>query len=188
MKRHRVSSLVAGMACLVTTRAFPVTFVLVVGVFLTLVSWQTAQARAAMPRQAQAPESQGLPDAPGKALVERACIVCHGFEYLVPSVRTVSQWRDVLAVMRQYGAQASDEEWKAMTEYIAANIAYLSMNKATAEEIRLVFGVSEKIAQNVVAYRDKEGSFKTIEDLKNVPDLDPKAIDALKARLTFVTD
>jgi len=162
-----------------------VAFVPLLGAFLAALSLQTAHARDARPLQAQASGSQELPDAPGKALVERACIVCHGLEYVVPSERTVSQWRDVLAVMKQYGAQASDEEWKAMTEYVAANIAYLNVNKATSEEIALVFGVNEKIAQGVVAYRDTQGGFKAIEDLKAAPDLDAKKVDALKPRLLF---
>ena len=126
-----------------------------------------------------------LPDAPGKEVLARVCSVCHGLDYLVPSDRTAPQWRDTLATMKTAGALASDEEWKAMAEYVMANIAYLNVNKATVEEVRLVFDVDEKIAQGLVAYRDTQGGFKTIEDLQQVPDLDSKRIDALKARLIF---
>lgn len=170
-------------------RLFPFTCVRLVVSCVAVLSFSTVHAVARAPRSPQSTaESDGLPDAPGKELVERACSVCHGLNYLVPSDRTVPQWRDTLGAMRTAGAQANDEEWKAIVEYFMANLAYLSMNKATADDIRLVFGVNEKIAEAVVAYRDKEGSFKTIEDLKKVPDLDPKKVDALKARLIFATN
>jgi competence protein ComEA len=126
-----------------------------------------------------------LPDAPGKALVEQVCGTCHGLELLAPSTRTAAQWRDTLAVMKTSGAKASDEEWKAIDRYFMANLAYLNVNKATADEIRLVFDVADEIAQALVAQRDKQGGFKTLDDLKQVPDLDQKRVEALKARLTF---
>jgi competence protein ComEA len=163
-----------------------VAFTVVLGTFVATFSLHTARPSTALPLQTQVPGAPGvLPDAPGKEVVARVCIVCHGLDYLVPSDRTASQWRDTLANMKQAGALASDEEWKMMTEYVMANIAYLNMNKATAEEIRLVFAVGEKLAQGVVAYRDKQGGFKTLEDLKQAPELDPKKIDALKTRLIF---
>jgi competence protein ComEA len=126
-----------------------------------------------------------LPDAPGKALVEQVCGTCHGLELLAPSTRTAAQWRDTLAVMKTSGAKASDEEWKAIDQYFMANLAYLNVNTATADEIGLVFDVADKIAQAVVAQRDKQGGFKTVDDLKQVPDLDQKRVEALKGRLTF---
>jgi len=135
---------------------------------------------------AAAPAQAGpLPDAPGKALAEQVCGTCHGLELLAPSTRTAAQWRDTLAVMKTSGASASDEEWKALTEYFMATLAYLNVNKATVEDVRLVFDIPEKLAQAVVAERDKQGGFKTIDDLEQIADLDQKKIEALKARLSF---
>lgn len=138
-----------------------------------------------MPLPVQASADEALPDAPGKAVVARICTQCHGTEYIVPSERSVQVWRDTIDLMRGYGAEASDEDWKTVTDYIIGNLAHLNVNKAPAEDIGLVFAVNEKIAQGVVAYRDTQGGFKTIDDLKKAPDLDPQKIDALKPRLTF---
>lgn len=126
-----------------------------------------------------------LPDAPGRALVEQVCGTCHGLDYLAPSTRTAAQWRDTLAVMKTSGAKASDDEWKTLSEYFMANLAYLNVNKATVDEVRLVFSVPEKVAQAVVAERDKRGGFTTIDDLAQFPDLDRKKLEAMKARLSF---
>jgi competence protein ComEA len=40
-------------------------------------------------------------------------------------------------------------------------------------------------AAAVVDYRKKNGDFKTIDDLKKVPDVDGKKLDAKKDRLAF---
>ncbi len=142
-----------------------------------------ALGEAAAPARAQ--PGGPLPDAPGKGLAEQVCGTCHGLELLAPSTRTAAQWRDTLAVMKTSGAKASDEEWKALTEYFMANLAYLNVNKATADDVRLVFNVPEKVAQALVTARDTQGGFKTIDDLKQIPELDQKRVEALKARLTF---
>jgi DNA uptake protein ComE-like DNA-binding protein len=48
-----------------------------------------------------------------------------------------------------------------------------------------VLGVTMGVAEGVVAYRDARGGFKTIDDLKGVPELDAATIDALAPRLLF---
>jgi competence protein ComEA len=133
----------------------------------------------------QQPQIETLPDAPGRQLVEQVCATCHGVDLLVPSSRTAAQWRDTMGAMKTAGAKASDEDWKTIVEYLMGNIAFLNVNKATVEDVRLVFAVPEKVAQAVIAARDKQGGFKTIDDLKQVPDLDQKRLEAVKARLTF---
>ncbi|MGH9255809.1 MAG: ComEA family DNA-binding protein [Vicinamibacterales bacterium] len=152
-------------------------------------SRQIVHAGAAGPLLRQAPaesaQSKGLPDAPGRESVDRLCTMCHGVEYITDTERTVPLWRDTLDLMKGYGAVATDDEWKTIADYIVANLALLDVNKATAEDIGAFFAVGEKVATNVVAYRDKQGGFKAIEDLKKAPDLDGNKVDALKARLIF---
>ncbi|MBI3048266.1 MAG: helix-hairpin-helix domain-containing protein [Acidobacteria bacterium] len=160
---------------------FPAAFALGVALAGAALPLGTAHAGGA----ARGAQAAVLPDAPGKALVEQVCATCHGVDLLVPSTRTATQWRDTIGAMKTAGAKASDEEWKAINEYIMGNLAYLNVNKATAEDVRLVFSVADKVAQALVAYRDKQGGFKTLDDLKQVPDVDPKRVDALKERLTF---
>jgi competence ComEA-like helix-hairpin-helix protein len=134
---------------------------------------------------AQQPQVEVLPDAPGKQLVEQVCATCHGVDLLVPSSRTAAQWRDTMGAMKTAGAKASDEDWKTIVEYIMGNIAFLNVNKATVEDVRLVFAVPEKVAQAIVAVRDEQGGFKTIDDLKQIPDLDQKRVEEVKGRVTF---
>lgn len=139
---------------------------------------------AAQANQAPAPPDK-LPEAPGKAVLTRVCTVCHGVDVIVDTPRTVPVWVDTVLLMKDFGAEASDEDWKTVTDYLIVHLAHLDVNKATAREIGQVFGVSDAIAAGVVAYRDTQGGFKSLDDLKKAPDLDAGKIDAVKERLIF---
>ena len=165
-------------------RPFSALFAPAVVLFLIAVSSQPTLTGAVMAPARQA-GAEALPDAPGKSVVAKVCTACHGIDYLVPSERTAPVWKDLLDLMKSYGAEATDDEWRTIHDYIMVNLAYLSVNKATADDVAAVFGVSVKIAEEVVAYRDTQGGFTTIDDLKKAPNLDAAKVDALALRLVF---
>ena len=132
----------------------------------------------------QAPADK-LPEAPGKAVLTTMCTSCHGTDVITDAPRTVPSWVDTVLSMKDFGAQGSDEDWKAVTDYIVVNLAHLEVNKSTAAELAQVLRVSEKVAEGVVAYREKQGGFKAIADLKQAPGLDAATIDTLASRLIF---
>ena len=113
------------------------------------------------------------------------CTSCHGTDVITDAPRTVPSWVDTVLSMKDFGAQGSDEDWKAVTDYIVVNLAHLEVNKSTAAELAQVLRVSEKVAEGVVAYREKQGGFKAIADLKQAPGLDAATIDTLASRLIF---
>jgi competence protein ComEA len=135
--------------------------------------------------QAAAQGPDKLPEAPDKKLVVGVCTSCHDSSIMTDGPRTISSWIDVVYLMKDFGAMATDDEWTAVTNYLIANLALVEVNKAEASHVQLVFGVSEAGAKDVIAYRDKQGGFKTIDDLKMAPGLDAAKIDALKDRLVF---
>jgi competence protein ComEA len=126
-----------------------------------------------------------LPEAPGKAVFVAVCTSCHDATLTTDSPRTIEGWVDVMYLMKDFGATATEEQWKTVTDYLVTHLALVEMNKAEAAHVQLVFGVDDAVAKEVVAYRDKQGGFKTIDDLKKAPGLDAAKIDALKERLLF---
>ena len=60
-----------------------------------------------------------------------------------------------------------------------------TMYKAGPDELQKGLGLTGKEAQALVSYREKNGDFKTIEQLKKVPDIDGAKIDAKKDSITF---
>jgi competence protein ComEA len=60
----------------------------------------------------------------------------------------------------------------------------ININTATVEELATLPGVGNTIAKNIVEYREKNGSFKTIEELKNVKGIGDKKFEAIKDSIT----
>jgi competence ComEA-like helix-hairpin-helix protein len=58
-------------------------------------------------------------------------------------------------------------------------------NLATAADITQKLSLSKSEADAIVAYRDKNGKFKEIANLKQVPGVDPAKIEAAKGRIEF---
>jgi competence protein ComEA len=131
------------------------------------------------------PQADTLPEGAGKDVVARICTMCHGTDYITDTQRTIPAWREIVELMKGYGAMATDDEWKTITDYIVVTLAALNANKAPASDVAQFFAVDAKVAEGVVAYRDKQGGFKTIDDLKKAPGLEAGKIDALQARLVF---
>ena len=88
------------------------------------------------------------------------------------------------------GAQGSDEDFQAILDYLSKNFLGeaarpLNVNTATSVELESVLLLLRKEAAAVIAYREKNGLFKSVDDLKKVPGIDAKKIDAQKDRLYF---
>jgi len=100
-----------------------------------------------------------------------------------------SGWTDLLNQMIQNGAQGSDDDFSAILQYLVTNFGPMppkvNVNKATAMNLRSWLGMPEKEAEDIVAYREQHGDFKTIDDLKKVPGVDANFIDSIKGTLTF---
>lgn len=130
-----------------------------------------------------------LPDGPGKDTLIRVCSKCHSPTNVVANGQTRDGWEDTLTKMAGLGASASDEEFTEILDYLVKNFPpvtkKINMNKATASELESQLGFTAKQAESIVAYREKNGAFKTSDDVKHVPDLNANDVDARRNRMTF---
>jgi len=62
-----------------------------------------------------------LPDGPGKNLVETRCALCHDLERVADVKRQKKTWSVIVADMVTWGATATPEEAKTISDYLAAN-------------------------------------------------------------------
>ena len=60
----------------------------------------------------------------------------------------------------------------------------LDLNQATVDELDALPGVGPAIARRIVAFREKNGAFKRIEDLMNVRGIGEKTFLRLRDRIT----
>ena len=56
----------------------------------------------------------------------------------------------------------------------------VNINKASKEELQTLQGIGESTAQKIIDYREQNGNFKQIEDIKNVPGIGDSKFEAIK--------
>lgn len=60
----------------------------------------------------------------------------------------------------------------------------ININSADSIELQQLSGIGEKKAEQIMSYRQENGSFQKIEDLKNVSGIGEKTFEALRANIT----
>lgn len=67
----------------------------------------------------------------------------------------------------------------------AASGDLINLNTATAADLQKLNGIGEKKAEQIIAYRQEKGSFKSIDELKEVSGIGDKTFAAIKDQLTI---
>jgi competence protein ComEA len=164
-------------------------FAIVSSVALASTSPQEPQSAPAQPAQKTPVKYPQLPEGPGKETLIKACSKCHSPTNVIANGQAREGWEETTLKMVGLGATGSDEDFTEIVDYLVKNFppstVKVNMNKASASEIESQLGFSTKQAEDIVAYREKAGSFKTPEDLKRVPQMDAKEVDARRNRMTF---
>ena len=65
-----------------------------------------------------------------------------------------------------------------------AKSALVNLNTATEADFQTISGIGQKRAQDIIAYREANGRFKSVDDLKNVPGIGAKTLEKLKEYVT----
>lgn len=129
--------------------------------------------------------AQELPNGPGKDTFQKACTACHGAELVTIMTDTKAGWTSTVEDMVSKGADMTDADKDKVITYLATAFPNpTNVNKATAKELETALEISSAEAEAVVAYRTKNGDFKTLNDLKKVPEVAAK-VDAKKTRVVF---
>ena len=135
---------------------------------------------------AATPAEQQFPDGPGKDTLKRVCAGCHGPEIVFGRAQTREEWSQIIIEMATGGAQGSVDEFGEIVDYLTKYFPkQINVNKAPADQLAAVLELPVKDAEALVRYREQNGAFKSIEDLKKVPDLDVRKVEAKKDRLVF---
>lgn len=63
------------------------------------------------------------------------------------------------------------------------NSGKININKATSEELQKVSGIGPSLAEKIISYRNSNGKFNSIEDLKNISGIGDKKFETIKEHL-----
>lgn len=92
--------------------------------------------------------------------------------------------------MIKLGADGSDEELEAVLTYLSTHFGPetpgpVNINTARAIELEAALLLPRSQAKAIIQYRDQNGPFHSIDDLRNIPGVDFAKIQAGKTRLVF---
>jgi competence protein ComEA len=149
---------------------------------------QAAAAKADSPIHDQ-PHPE-FPSGEGRDAVMRLCVRCHSPNIILAAGKTRQGWESTITKMVRLGATGTDDDFSDIADYLTdkfppTSVHKIFVNMATDKEISEVLGISLDDAKAIVAYRDKQKGFNSIEDMKLVPNVDTAKIEAKKDRLVF---
>ena len=131
-----------------------------------------------------------LPEGPGREQTQKLCSDCHELERSISLRQDRDGWKATLNKMISLGAQGTEEEFAAALDYLSRHypaqaLPPLNANTAKAIDFETRLSLRRSEAAAVIEYRAKHGSFKSIDDLKRVPGIDPAKFDRKKDVLVF---
>lgn len=134
--------------------------------------------------------SQNLPEGPGKEPTEKVCTQCHELARAVSLHQDRAGWQATIQKMISLGATATPEQFEAILNYLSKNFPAtappkLHINSARPIDIEAALTVRHSQALAFVAWRDKHGPIKSLDELKNAPGIDFAKFESHKDRIVF---
>jgi competence protein ComEA len=134
--------------------------------------------------------AQELPEGAGRRELEKLCKQCHEVARSVSLRQDRDAWSATMAKMVAFGMKASDKEIELVLDYLARNypaeaVPKVNVNKASAIELESRLSLRRSQAAAILSYRATHGDFKSLDDLKKVPNIDVEKIEAKKDRIAF---
>jgi competence protein ComEA len=115
--------------------------------------------------------------------LEAVCGRCHSLELVMDTPMGYDNWEQTVQKMVDLGAEGTDDQFDDIMDYLHRTMTPIDVNAAAADEIEIVLNVPETVANAIIARRGTR-KFRDLADLKSVPGIDARSLDA-KARLIF---
>ena len=92
-------------------------------------------------------------------------------------VYVASQGENVSVVQPATSSSAAGDTGNENTEKI-------NLNTATVADLTTISGIGEKRANDILAYRDSQGGFSSVDDLNNVSGIGDKTLENIRPYVT----
>jgi competence protein ComEA len=137
-----------------------------------------------------ASQSRPMPDGSGKAETVKMCSTCHDLDKSLSLKQDRNGWQRTVEKMVAFGLKTTDAEIATVVDYLtrsypADDVPRLRVNTAEALDFESILSLKRSQAKAIIAYREKNGKFKSIADLKKVPGLEAAKLEVKKDRLIF---
>ncbi|GAB2688973.1 ComEA family DNA-binding protein [Aliiglaciecola sp. 3_MG-2023] len=81
-------------------------------------------------------------------------------------------------------AKSLNQKMDTAKTQLQAQATPINLNTATANDLEALPGIGAKKAQDIVAYRKANGSFKRVEDITNVKGIGDRMLEKLKTSVS----
>ncbi len=134
--------------------------------------------------------SAQLPEGPGKEETMKHCRTCHEVARSISPRQDKDGWIGTMNKMVAFGMKTSDAEYAAILEYLAKHypaedVPRVNVNTASGPELESILNLKRSQAKELIAYREKNGEFHSLEDLKKVTAIEFAKFEAKKDRILF---
>jgi len=105
-----------------------------------------------------------------RALINQAETITDGMKINVPDKRDTEENGSGEAHVSGNGASDTDE--------------LININTAGSEELQQISGIGPVTAEKIIRYREENGAFGSVEDIKNVSGIGEKTLEKMKPQIT----
>jgi hypothetical protein len=136
-------------------------------------------------------QQKDFPDGPAKEYIGQICLMCHQPAMLLGQHRSEQDWKTTVARMATKGVPGTVEQFDAIAAYMAKNFgktedaSKINMNKAKADDLEKVIGLTPDEAKALIGFRDRHGDFREWGDMLVIYGVDGLKIEAAKDKMTF---
>src|SRR5215211_5779590 len=132
-------------------------------------------------------QEKTLPESPGREETAKLCRQCHEIARSISLRQDRAGWNTTMNKMVAFGMKSTEKEFTTVLDYLVRNfpaedVPRLNVNTARAIEFESALSLKRSQAAALIAYREKNGPFKSLEDLKKVPGMDAAKLDEKKDR------
>jgi competence protein ComEA len=149
---------------------------------LILGVWTAISASLILPAQSN---EELLPAGPAKVQLVKLCVGCHEIDLVVARRHTRPEWEGVIEDMIARGSKGTPEELTALVDFLNQYLGKVNVNDAAAKELERALKISEADARAIVSWREKNGRFKSFEEVRKVPGLDQAGIRDKRGWMSF---
>lgn len=109
-------------------------------------------------------------------IIIAASMIGYFMKYIPPDFYTVSE--------NIYTEAPTETKENEANEETAQGNEPVNINSASEIELQSLDGIGEKKAKRIIDYREKNGSFKSIDEIKKVSGIGNKIFETIKDRIT----
>jgi competence protein ComEA len=128
--------------------------------------------------------SQATEEAREAQSLKAVCARCHNLQIVMDTPKSYDAWHDTVQKMIDLGAKGTDDQYDDIMDYLHRTMTTIDVNSADADELALVLDTSDATAQAIVARREIR-KFSGLDDLKSVPGVNGRIVDAKKRMIFF---